>query len=184
MEQSDEAIVNQVLQGDMQAYEILICRYQNQIYNLMYRCSHSPEDAADLTQDVFCKTFEKLKHFQKKRSFFSWLYTLAMNHAKDWLRKQKRQVPKTPFLPDMETTQPNQKSPAEQVEEQETLDLVTQAMMTLPLEKRELLMLRYHYGNSIKELSEIFELSASAVKMRLHRSLAELQIKLGVETDV
>ncbi|MBU1233151.1 MAG: sigma-70 family RNA polymerase sigma factor [Proteobacteria bacterium] len=183
MEQTDESIVSQVLQGDTQAFEILICRYQNQIYNLMYRCSRSPEDAADLTQDVFCKTFEKLNHFQRKRSFFSWLYTLSMNHARDWLRKQKRQVQETSFPPTQEPTQQRQKSPVEQVEDQERMDRVTQAMMTLPLEKRELLMLRYHYDHSITELAEIFELTPSAVKMRLHRSLAELQKRLGGDTD-
>ncbi len=181
MEQSDESIVRQVLEGDTQAYETLVCRYQHQIYNLMYRCSRSPEDAADLTQDVFCKTFEKLNHYQKDRSFFSWLYALAMNHARDWLRKQKRQGSKTPLLPEQDPRQQGQKSPDEEVEEQERLDHVTEAMTTLPLEKRELLMLRYHHEYSIKELTEIFSLSASGVKMRLQRSLAELQKKLGVE---
>ncbi len=181
MEQSDEVIISQILQGDTQAYEILVCRYQNQIYNLMYRCSGSPEDAADLTQDVFCKTFEKLNRFQKTRSFFSWLYTLSMNHARDWLRKQNRQVQKISFLPEQEIAEKGQKSPVEQVEEQEKLDRVSQAMATLPLEKRELLVLRYHHEHSITELTEIFSLSASAIKMRLHRSLAELQKKLGVE---
>lgn len=178
MEQSDEAIVNRIVQGDTQAYEILICRYQDQIYNLMYRCTHSPENAAELTQDVFCKTFEKLSHLQIDRSFFSWFYTLALNHARDWLRKEKRQPHRNAFLIDQDPVQGGIDSPAEQVEKQELLDHITLAMMTLPLKNQEMLILRYHYGHSIAELSEIFNLSVSAVKMRLHRSLATLQQKL------
>ena len=90
METSDNQLIRQVLAGDNSAFAVLIERYKVQIYNLMYRYSGSREEAADLTQDVFCKLFEKLDRYREQKSFFSWLYVLALNHARDWCRKRTR----------------------------------------------------------------------------------------------
>ena len=90
MEISDNYIVEQVRQGDVEAYAELVERYQKCIFNLMYRFSYTKGDAAELTQDVFCKAYEKLNSFQNNRTFFPWLYTLAINHGREWSRKQER----------------------------------------------------------------------------------------------
>ena len=84
----DEILVAMVLRGETEAFAYIVDRYKVQIYNLMYRFSNSAEDAADLTQEVFCKTFERLNQYRKRNQFFSWLYTLALNHARDWSKKK------------------------------------------------------------------------------------------------
>ena len=87
MERSDREIVKQVLGGEVDLYAVLVERYHRQIFNLMYRFSHKDQDAADLTQDVFLRAYEKLASYRVERSFFSWLYALASNLATDWSRR-------------------------------------------------------------------------------------------------
>ena len=89
METSDETLVTEVLEGNTDAFATIVDRYKIQIYNLMYRYSYKSEDAADMTQEVFCRAFERLNQYRNTNRFFSWLYTLALNHAKDWQRKIK-----------------------------------------------------------------------------------------------
>ena len=88
MEMSDDTLVSMVQQGEHEAFAYIVERYKIQIYNLMYRYSNSREDAADMTQDVFCRAFERLNRYQKRNRFFPWLYTLALNHARDWTKKR------------------------------------------------------------------------------------------------
>ena len=85
---SDETLIKKIRGGDTDSFAVIVERYKVQVYNLMYRYSGSAEDAADMTQDVFCRVFEKLERYRNQKSFFAWLYTLALNYAKDWSRKE------------------------------------------------------------------------------------------------
>jgi RNA polymerase sigma-70 factor (ECF subfamily) len=182
MDISDNHIVTQIKQGDIEAYSELVQRYQKPVFNLMYRFSQSKTDAAELTQDAFCKAFEKLPGFQNDRKFFSWLYTLAVNHGKDFIRRQERKRDGIRlYTGNME--QENSSLPLEIVEKRQEIDKMFIALSRLPHEKREMLLLRYQQELSINELGEIFDLSSSAVKMRIHRSLALLQNQLNGESQ-
>lgn len=174
MEISDGRIVEQVKKGEVQAYSELVLRYQKPIYNLMFRFCYSTEEAAELTQDVFCNAFEKLSGFKTDNSFFPWLYTLAMNHGRDWSRKKKYT---TEGLRNYTQYFTSNSSPSmlDKLELQQEIDQMFDAITELPYEKRELLLLKYNKGLSIRELGEIFSLSDSGVKMRIHRALAKLQ---------
>ena len=179
---SDNHIVTKIKQGDIEAYSELVQRYQKPVFNLMYRFSQSKADAAELTQDVFSKAFEKLNSFQAGRSFFSWLYTLAMNHGRDLLRQQERKRNGLRFYTD--SIQHDDSSISlDTLEKKQEIDKMFVALAELPHEKRELLLLRYQQELSIGELGEIFNLSPSAVKMRIHRSLALLQKQLTGKSD-
>ncbi len=182
MDISDNLIVTQIKQGDIEAYSELVRRYQKPVFNLMYRFSQSKIDAAELTQDVFCKAFEKLPGFQNDRNFFPWLYTLAINHGKDFIRRQERKRDGIRlYTESME--QENSSLPMEIVEKRQEIDKMFIALSRLPHEKSEMLLLRYQQELSINELGEIFDLSSSAVKMRIHRSLALLQNQLNGESQ-
>jgi len=183
MEKSDNHIVKQIKQGDIEAYSELVQRYQQPVFNLMFRFSRSKSDAAELTQDVFCKAFEKLDSFQNKKTFFPWLYSLAMNHGKDWIRRQQRERDGLRFYAD-NLAQEGLSPPVQIIEKRQEINTMFMALAKLPLEKQEILLLRYQQELSIRELEEIFCLSASAVKMRIHRSLALLHDQLNGECDV
>ena len=138
----------------------------------MYRYCGSSEVAADMTQDVFCRVFEKLENYQEKNSFFSWIYTLALNYARDWNKKQRnRNITLSRYADELRSQQENVAHEHEAIQETEML---LRALDALSDDRRELVILRYRHDCSIKELGDIFNLSESATKMRLKRSLAEL----------
>lgn len=175
MNLSDEEIVDGVLAGEKELFAVLVERYQRPVYNLMYRYSANGEIAADLTQDVFVRSFDRLPSFRAGYSFFPWLYAIAVNEAKDWSRKRSRSRFK------MEAYGLQAKlddCPADQqavLETREIAKVVDKALAGLPVETRELLIFRYRHERSIREAAKVFNLSESAVKMRIKRGLDDLQ---------
>ncbi|MBW1637141.1 MAG: RNA polymerase sigma factor [Deltaproteobacteria bacterium] len=182
MDKSDNHIIKQVRQGDTESYSKLVKRYQKAIYNLMYRISQSNDDAAELTQDVFCKAFEKLAYFKDGQRFFPWLYTLAANHGKDWIRGQARKRDGLQVYSEG-LIQENSSHLSNGIEKRQEIRRMLGALADLPHEKREMLILRYKQELSVSELGEIFNLSTSAVKMRIHRSLGLLKKFLSENHD-
>ncbi len=173
MEISDETLIKNIRGGDTESFALIVERYKVQVYNLMYRYSTSAEDAADMTQDVFCRVFERLERYRSQKSFFAWLYTLALNYAKDWSRKKSNRERNIDRF-SKEYTNNEAKSPGSILEAgQETRDLVS-ALETLADDRREMVLLKYRHERSVREIAEIFDISESAVKMRLHRALDEL----------
>lgn len=173
MDISDNALVREILAGEKDLFVTLIDRYDRRIYNLMYRCSGSSDDAAELTRDVFCKAYGKLGSYREETSFFAWLYTLAFNHARDWGRKQRNRRRKLQAWAVEQTVQTTDETAWN--EEKEQNERLQAALATLPDDRRELIILRYRNDCSIRELASIFGLSESGVKMRLQRTLETLQ---------
>lgn len=174
MAQTDNRIVELVRRGEVESYAVLIRRYDKRIYNLMFRFCLSRNEAAELTQEVFCKAFEKLQSFQNGRNFFSWLYTLAMNHGRDWARQQQRKRHENILL-SREMSRGHIAFPAEIVEKKQEIDRLFAVLATLPVDKREILLLRYQQELSLEEIADIFTLSTGAVKMRIRRAIDLLQ---------
>ncbi len=174
MNLSDEDIVEGVLAGGKELFTVLVDRYQRPVYNLMYRYSRNTEEAADLTQEVFVRSFHRLKSFRAGNTFFPWLYGLAINQANDWSRSRARQRVKLESY----GKHLRQEAPGEQqsmMESRETGRVVDLALARLPEETRELLIFRYRHERSIREAATVFDLSESAVKMRIKRGLDALQ---------
>ncbi|MGA7279327.1 MAG: sigma-70 family RNA polymerase sigma factor [Desulfocapsaceae bacterium] len=177
MEISDDALIQEIRGGKSDSFAEIVERYKTQIYNLMYRYSGSAEDAADMSQDVFCRAFERLGQYRNQKSFFAWLYTLALNYARDWARK--RNTREHTIATFARESADNQTKPPESLFEadQEVKGLVA-ALAMLAEDRREIVLLKYRHERSIKEIAEIFGISESAVKMRLYRALDELGQKL------
>jgi len=176
MEPTDDTIIENVLNGNTEAYRFLVERYQRQIFNLMYRYSRNDEDAADLTQEAFVKAFTKLKQYRSGNRFFSWLYSLAVNLARDWWRKKSRQQPVRHELNNHSMVIDRGASvQQEKLEYDQEILLLQQALDRLPDETREIVLLRYRQEMPIKEVTAIFGLGESAVKMRLSRALQQLR---------
>ena len=176
MEPTDDTIIENVLNGNTEAYRFLVERYQRQIFNLMYRYSRNDEDAADLTQEAFVKAFMKLKQYRSGNRFFSWLYSLAVNLARDWCRKKSRQQTVRHELNNHSMVIDRGASvQQEKLEYDQEILLLQQALDRLPDETREIVLLRYRQEMPIKEVTAIFGLGESAVKMRLSRALQQLR---------
>ena len=178
MKISDDTLVKNVLRGDTDSFALIVDRYKVQIYNLMYRYSNTREDAADMTQEVFCRAFERLNQYQNRDQFFSWLYTLALNYAKDWTKKKNNRRRKLAQY-SVEAVDKEATTAQSILEADQKAGSLTEALATLSDDRREMVLLRYRHERSIKELAEIFDLTESAVKMRLHRALEDLRVKLN-----
>lgn len=175
MEQTDREIVKLVLAGKIEMYAVLVQRYHRQIFNLMYRFSHEDQDAADLTQDVFFRAYEKLASYRAENSFFPWLYSLAINRATDWSRRQTVRRNKRHLVTPEKSDLSCHTEQEQLLENREELEQLQAALCKLPDATREILLLRYKEELSISEVAHAFRLSESAAKMRISRGLKDLR---------
>ena len=179
MELTDEETIANVCKGATEEYALLVKKYERTIYNLMYRFTDNDQEAADLTQEVFVQSFSKLHTLDLKKGYFSWLYTIAMNKGKDWKRALRNRACHTVWTEEHHCKEKdlshNLSVPEHAMQKQQDFELLHGALMSLPHPIREILLLRYKYDRPVKEIADIFSLSESATKMRIKRSLEQLQ---------
>ena len=171
-------IISAVLNGEADAFEPLIAKYEKPIYNLMYRTTGSLDDAVELTQEVFLKAYDKLAQFQLGRNFFSWLYALAINIGRDYLRHKRRHPPSIHDNPGPIVENLLSQEDPRLTEEVQS---VIKALELLPIDYREALVLRFREERSMQEIGEMLNLSVSGAKMRVRRGLEKLRAILGEE---
>lgn len=180
---NDIGIVEQVLEGNKNQYRFIVDKYQNQIFSFLMRATESRSDAEELTQETFMKAYSALKKFDTKNKFFPWLYTIALNTFRDWKRKDLNQ-PKT-SLPCPE----NQFVDAQAVNQElaatrkEDMALIQKGLSMISLDYREAIILRFRYDLSLQEISNVFNISMSASKMRIHRGLKQLKLVVCNENN-
>jgi RNA polymerase sigma-70 factor (ECF subfamily) len=164
---TDEEMIRQFLPNQPnQCFEALYNRYVNKVYRRCLSMTRDTEKAQDFTHDIFLRVFNKLDAFQERSSFSTWLYSIAYNYCSDQLRLAKR----LPF-DSLDDTTPYDipESTAGQLHE-ETLQLVNQAIATLPKADQTLLRMKYEEGLTIEQIAQVYQINISAVKMRLKRS--------------
>lgn len=171
----DQRVISAVLDGETDAYAVLVKRYQKPIYNLMYRMTRSPEDASDLAQETFIKAFEQLHRFKEGSKFLPWLYTIGLNHSRNFLsrRKASKTVPLEECDPGSGLDYPGQ----QEVGMCARLDYhhLRAALTELPTDYREAVVLRYHEECSMEDIASALRISLSGAKMRVHRGLKKLR---------
>ncbi len=181
--ENDRELVERILDGEAHVFGILVRRYENPVYNMMFRYCRDRQEAADLTQDVFLRTFQRLDSFDRARNFFPWLYGLAINRAKDWHRRNRRIRSGLNELYWSTPAVENSSRVEKKLLEKEEAAALYRALDILSDETRELVLMRYKYDLSIRELSTVFGLSESAVKMRIARALQKLRGEFAEERN-
>ena len=188
MDQKNEAeIVAKVLNGDRQAYALLVEEYKTPIYSLAYRMTRNSQDAEDLAQETFLRAFNQLFRYDTKRSFFTWLYTISLNIIRNHLKKNSnrrrddfRHGEKTFGMVDFDAKQVALQESRDKDEwHKEREEEMESCLQKLSPELRELLILRFYQGLSFEVISEITGLSLSAIKMRVYRGLEKLRKYIG-----
>lgn len=194
MDHKTEAeIVARVLNGERQAFALLVEEYKTPIYNLAYRMTGNSQDADDLTQETFLRAFNQLFRYDTKRSFFTWLYTISLNIIRNHLKKnsnrrrddfrQGEKISGTGEFDDKRfTSQESQVIDEGRKEREEKLE---SCLQKLSPELRELMILRFYQGLPFEAIAEITGLSLSAIKMRVYRGLEKLRkyIEENVTSD-
>ena len=176
----DQQVICAVMNGNVNAYSILVQQYQKPIFNLMYRVTGSYEDAKDLAQETFIKAYEKLDHFRMGARFFPWLYTIGYNHARNFVQRSKpfQQSSSEDFENNSGLDYPSQQE--ERMLGQIDFLRIYQALEQLPIDYREAVILHYHEGLSMEDIATALQLSVSGAKMRVHRGIKKLrEIILG-----
>lgn len=180
----DKDIIRQVLNGDNDAFALLVERYQTRLYNLALRMCGNEDDAFDLTQEAFVKAWRNLGSFQQEAAFSTWLFRLTSNVCIDFLRAKKRRttVSLTMREDDSEDSQLDLPDPAISPEEavirSEDRQALARAMNELPVEYRQILTLRAIDDLSYSQIAQVLELEEGTVKSRLSRARARLREKL------
>ena len=174
-QQQEQQVISAILAGDVDAYAVLVNRYQQPIFNLLFRMTSSYADAADLVQEAFIKAYEQLYRFRLGQKFFPWLYTIALNQTRNFLRKNKAE--KTVPIDDCEPVSGLDYSAQQEELMCARLDgqRIQDALARLPFDYREAVILRYREELSMEDLAAALEISVSGAKMRVHRGLRKLR---------
>lgn len=180
----DKELIERARAGDNSAYEALVTKYQQRVYNLALRMSCNEDDAFDLSQEVFLKAWRGLETFQFESAFSTWLYRLTTNACLDFLRSQKRHktVSMTCEDDDGDETQldvadsaPDPEQAAISSEDREHLTL---AMAALDDQARAIITLRVINDLSYEKIAEVLGIPEGTVKSRLSRAREKLKKKL------
>jgi len=171
MDQKIEAeIVAKVLKGDRKAYALLVEEYKSPLYNLAYRMTGNFEDADDLTQEAFIRTYQYLWRYDPRKKLFTWLYTIALNLIKNHYKKnRKHNISEELSVYLLADNSPSPET--KMIEAQE----ISSCLLRLEYEIRALLIMKYQQELSFEEIAEITGKSLSAVKMSIYRGLEKLK---------
>jgi len=157
----DRSLVRDCLQGNRRSFDVLVDRYYKVLYRVAIRITGNREEAQDVTQTAFLKGFEKLDTFDPSHRFFSWLYRILMNEGLNQVKKRRPTVDLEEDLTSRERT------PEQDYEHQRLHTVVQEALMQLPMEQRQVLVLR-HFGDlSYEEISKVVGVPEKTVKSRL-----------------
>jgi RNA polymerase sigma-70 factor (ECF subfamily) len=182
---SDLQLIREFSRGNQASFEELIKRYSAKVYSLASRFTRNQEDTEEVVQDVFVTVHRKVKNFEGKSAFSSWLYRITVNAALMKLRK-KRQDQATPIedaLPQIQNMMAAQATRPPEGEHAalraQLVVVLDEAIRSLPDEYRPVFILRDVDGLTSKEVSKILELTVPSVKSRLHRSRLILRERLA-----
>jgi RNA polymerase sigma-70 factor, ECF subfamily len=172
--ENELACIRQALDGSDEAFTQLVENYQKPVYNLCYRMLGNPDAAEDASQEAFFKAYRNLHRFDMKRSFPTWLLSIAAHHCIDQLRRRKytsysMDDEEHAELPDMSAIDPEEEAVRRQGQDQ-----IHDLLDKLDSTDRAAVILRYWHDCSEVEISQALSLTVPAVKSRLHRARRSL----------
>jgi len=170
---NDSQLIGLIQGGNREAFGELYDRYYKKVYHRCLSFAKDPDEAFDLAQESLMKAFDKLYTFRGDSSFSTWLYTITTRHClAGWKKEHRKKGVALPGQADQPHFDLPEADGAVDRVEQETI--MFQLLQALPEPELQLLMLKYKDGVSIERLQSTFDLSSSAIKMRLKRSKEKL----------
>ena len=179
---SDENIVERALTGDADAFGELVRRWERRIFALAYGMLGREEDARDATQETFIAAFRNLRGFRGEAKVSSWLHRIAVNQC---ITRQRRAKVRSETALEDEVEKnagsfaaPTTYSPAGVVESRQVTQAVRRAVNSLPVELRQVIVMKEFEELTFKEIADALDLPLSTVKSRLYTALKQLQMRL------
>ena len=179
MDVKESLLIANSQNGDKEAFTELVSLYQERVYNLAYQIVHNHADAEDIAQETFIRLYRKIHKFRGGSTFFTWLYRITVNAAKNFLRaKPVNHVPfeDTVINPNLLAEGNN---PSTETISKETDRTIAKAIDMLPFEQRTAVILHDIEGVSHKEISEIMHCSEGTVWSRLFYARKKLRVELS-----
>ncbi len=173
----DRSLVKACLDGDPEAFELLVDRHGRVLYNTALRMVGDPEDARDITQTAFVKAWEKLDTYDPRFKFFSWIYRITLNESLNWIKRRRPQEEPSPNLP------ARGPAPDDGVHADQTSALIQAALNCLSADYRAVIVLRHFQDLSYSDMSVLLDIPEKTVKSRLftaRRQLCDLLRKEGL----
>ncbi len=180
--QSDSDLVRQSCAGNQSAFSLLVSRYQEKLYRMIYFMVHQPEETWDLLQDTFIKAYQGLPELKNPEIFKSWITKIAFNLSLNHLKRQSR-FHKHSDAVLLNVASHKDSSPQKELEQEESKELLRKAISLLPTKQKSVLILCDMEGYSYKEAAEILKCRIGTVMSRLFyaRNFIREQLKATSE---
>lgn len=172
--QSDQYYINQVLEGQVNAFSVLVERYQGLVYTVVYRMVKNKEQAEEVAQDSFIKAYKSLNNYRGDAKFSTWLYTIAYRKSLDAIKASKRMITSELIEEVSEGEMELVGDALNYLQVKERKKIISDSIMKLPEDEAAIITLYYFEEKSVKEIVEIVNLTADNVKIKLYRSRKKL----------
>ena len=188
--EQEAAIVRQVIEGNINAFETLVLEYEKNVYNIALRMVGNSEDASDMTQEAFIKAYNSLPNFRGDSKFSVWLYRIVSNVCLDFLRSRTRKPTVSLSVEDDDGEEvqidvaDESHSPELLLERSLTRDAVRRGLESLPDDYRQILLLREIQGLSYDEISQALGIEVGTVKSRIFRARKKLCAFLTADGNI
>lgn len=185
----DQALVERVQNGDSRAFDLLVQKYQNRIAKLIARFVRNPADVQDVAQEAFIKAYRALPNFRGESAFYTWLYRIAINTAKNHLVAVGRKSPS--YAVDVQEVEKYDASewlkeyatPERELLADEIQVTVNNALEVLPPDLREAITLREIEGLSYEDIAQVMDCPIGTVRSRIFRAREAIDEKLQTIVD-
>ena len=181
---TDKEIIERVKSGEKEAYDLLVLKYQQRVINLISRFVKNHSDALDVSQETFIKAYRALPNFRGDSAFYTWLYRIAVNTAKNHLTVQSRKITKSDYdVADIEQIEGNmslteQTTPESLLVKDELQETILKTIENLPEDLKSAIMLREIEGLSYEGIAEVMECPVGTVRSRIFRAREMIDSKI------
>lgn len=182
--EADQVLVERVQRGDRKAFDVLVLKYQHKVANLISRYIRDSSEVLDVTQEAFIKAYRALPKFRGDSAFYTWLYRVAINTAKNHLAAQARRPPgddieaETAEQMDLGVALKETDTPENLAMQREIAATIQQALDELPDDLRTAITLRELEGLSYDEIAQAMECPIGTVRSRIFRAREAIDVKL------
>jgi len=182
---ADEDVMEQLQNGVVQAFDIIVHRYKDRLHNFLFRYTHNHEDCEDLVQETFLRVYRSRYSYQRIAKLSTWIYTIALNLAKSMYKKKQRM---STFSIHADSTDPDDREfdiadqtilQDEELHLKNSMEELEKALMELNEDFREVIVLRDIQQLSYEEIAEITGTAMGTVKSRINRARIQLQEMIG-----
>jgi RNA polymerase sigma-70 factor (ECF subfamily) len=182
---TDAQLIDKFLEGDINAFNVLVRRWEKSIYNFVLRQTGKPEEAKDHCQEAFIRAYRNLKQLRDPQKFSTWIYRIALNVCRDEMKKRQRR--KTFSLNGFDEHEENIPNPGLKMEKNASSDphiaaqnrdvkaLLNRALQSIPEEQRVVIIMKEYQGLKFSEIAETLGISVNTAKSRMYYGLSALK---------